>query len=169
VADGLFPVEPLASHHDRQAFTCSVEPLDRYLHQQARQNVEQRVAAVFVLIDTDSGQIAGYYTLSSGSVLLTDLPFDVAKRLPKYPQVPIVILGRLAVSTDRQGQGLGGGLIVDALKRALRHSSDVAAIAVVVDAKDDAAARFYERFGFRRLPDEPFRLFLTMRTIEQLN
>ena len=163
-----YRVEPLGSQHDRASFTCGVEPLDRYLHQQARQNVEQRVAAVFVLVSTDSGKIAGYYTLSSGAVLLTDLPLDIAKRLPRYPQVPVILLGRLAIAGDRQGQGLGEVLLIDALRRAYRQSDQVGAMAVVVDAKDDRARLFYERFGFRHLGDEAYRLFLPMRTIEQL-
>lgn len=168
MTEPAYRVEPLSAHHDRASFSCGVEALDRYLHQQARQNVEQRVAAVFILVAVDSGEIAGYYTLSAGSVLLTDLPPAVAKRLPRYPQVPVVLLGRLAVARDRQGQGLGEVLLIDALRRALRQSHQVGAMAVVVDAKDDRLRAFYERYGFRCFEDDGYRLFLPMKTIEQL-
>jgi GNAT superfamily N-acetyltransferase len=168
VSERPYRVEQLGPRHDRASFTCGVEPLDRYLHQQARQNVEQRVAAVFVLVSGDSGKLAGYYTLSSGVVLLTDLPPDIATRLPRYPQVPVILLGRLAIALDRQGQGLGEVLLIDALRRAYQQSNQVGAMAVVVDAKDDRARSFYVRLGSRQLADDPNRLFLPMRTIEQL-
>lgn len=161
-------VEPLGKHHDRAAFSCGDPALDRYFRQQARQNVEQRVAAVFVLVDNASERIAGYYALSSGSISLTDLPADMAKKLPRYPAVPVVLLGRLAVAAEHQGQGLGGALLFDALRRALDQSAQVGAMAVVVDAKGDAARSFYERYGFQRFTDDEHRLFIPMRTIEAL-
>jgi ribosomal protein S18 acetylase RimI-like enzyme len=163
-----FITEPLASEHDRAAFSCGVEPLDRYLNQQARQDARSRVAAPFVLTDRDSGRIIGYYTLSAFAVDLTELPSQLRKRLPRYPQVPVVLLGRLAVDQRFAGQGWGKALLIDALRRSLEHSRQIAAMAVVVDAKDDAARSFYERYGFQRLADHEYRLFLAMGTIEQL-
>jgi hypothetical protein len=94
---GEFVVEPLGSGHDRTSFVCGVEPLDRYFRNQAGQDVRRRATACFVCQERATGQIAGYYTLSAGSILLTDLPAQLAKRLPRYPTVPIARLGRLAV------------------------------------------------------------------------
>jgi predicted GNAT family N-acyltransferase len=127
----------------------------------------KHVAVCFVLT-SDGKSVAGFYTLSQYSVDLVKLPKDVAKKLPKYPEAPATLLGRLAVSENFRGQKLGEFLLLDALDRCLRQSSQVASFAVVVDAKDEAAQRFYEHFEFIPLPDTPGRLFLPMRTIEKL-
>jgi GNAT superfamily N-acetyltransferase len=160
--------EPLGPPHDRAAFSCGVEALDRYLRQQASQDARNRVAAPFALRAADSSQIIGYYTLSAFWIELAELPPELAKRLPRYPRLPAVLLGRLAVDQRFAGQGWGKVLLLDALRRSLEQSRQIAAMAVVVDAKDEAARAFYERYGFQRLADHPNRLFLPMRTIEQL-
>jgi GNAT superfamily N-acetyltransferase len=123
------------------------------------------MAAPFVLVLPD-GAIGGYYTLSSTAVKLTELPNDVARRLPRYPLVPATLLGRLAVDNRVQGRGYGRFLLADALLRAVR--SEIASFAVVVDAKDDAARRFYERESFLPFPDQPMKLFRPMADIEKL-
>lgn len=164
---GRFTFERLAGH-DRSAFSCGSDELDAYLKRQAGQDQRRRVAACYVLVDEDGGRVAGYYTLSAGSVELEALPSEVSARLPRYPHVPVVLLGRLAVDGRYQGQGLGRRLLVDALLRALAVVPQVAAYAVVVDAKDEAAAQFYERYGFQRLLDRPLTLFLPVATIAQL-
>lgn len=143
---GSFVVEPLTTGHDRTEFSCGVDPLDRYCRNQVGQDVRRRVAACFVAREIATGRIAGYYTLAAGGVLLTDLPASQAKRLPRYPLVPIARLGRLAVGVSFQGQRLGGALLWDAIERAAR--SEVAVYAVVVDAKDDRAVEFYRHHGF---------------------
>jgi predicted GNAT family N-acyltransferase len=153
--------------HDRAAFSCGIEALDNYLKKQANQDVAKRVAICFVLTP-DGKTIAGFYTLSQYSVDLEKLPEEIARSLPKYPEVPATLLGRLAVSEQFRGQGLGEYLLLDALHRSLDQSRHVASAAVVVDAKDEAAKRFYEHFEFLSLPDTPNRLFLPMRTIERL-
>jgi predicted GNAT family N-acyltransferase len=160
-------IEPLGKTHHRAAFSCGNEALDNYLRTQASQDVAKHVAVCFVLTP-DGKSVAGFYTLSQYSVDLVKLPKDVAKKLPKYPEVPATLLGRLAVSENFRGQKLGEFLLLDALDRCLRQSSQVASFAVVVDAKDEAAQRFYEHFEFIPLPDTPGRLFLPMRTIEKL-
>jgi len=160
--------EPLGAEHDRAAFSCGVEALDRYLRQQAGQDARTRVAAPFVLHQVGSPQIIGYDTLSAVTIELPELPPDLTKRLPRYPQLPAVLIGRLAVDRRFAGQGWGSVLLLDALRRSLEQSSHIAAMAVVVDAKDDAARAFYERYGFQQLGDRPNRLFLPMKTIEQL-
>lgn len=160
-------IEPLGKGHHRAAFSCGSDALDNYLKTQASQDGAKHVAVCFVLTP-DGKTVAGFYTLSQYSVDLVKLPEDIAKKLPKYPEVPATLLGRLAVSETFRGQKLGEFLLLDALDRCLRQSSQVASVAVVVDAKDEAAQRFYEHFEFMSLPDTPGRLFLPMRTIEKL-
>jgi len=162
-----FKVEPLGKVHDRSAFRCGNEALDNYFKKQAGQDVAKRVAVCFVLTP-DGKTVAGYYTLSQYSVDLVTLPAETAKRLPKYPAVPATLLGRLAVSEKFRGQKLGEFLLLDALYRCLQQSKQVASTAVFVDAKDEPAKRFYEHFEFVALPDVPNRLFLPMKTIEDL-
>ncbi len=162
-----FQVQPLGPHHDRRGFSCGVTPLDDYLKTQARQDVTKRVAAVFVL-GPNSRTIAGFYTLSQYSIDLDTIPQDTARALPQYPIVPTTLMGRFAVNTVFRGQGLGELLLMDALHRSLTLSRQVASAAVIVDAKDDQAMRFYRKYGFLELPNFKGRLFLPMATIEQL-
>ena len=168
MAHERYRFEPLGSHHDRAAFSCGVEALDRYLHQQAGQDMRRHIAAVFVLNDAEASAIVGYYTLSATAVLATGLPPDVTKRLPRYPELPAVLLGRLAIDIRYRGHRFGELLLIDALHRC-RAVEQIAAMAVVVDAKDDAARTFYERYGFRRFVDDEYRLFLPMATIVQMD
>lgn len=149
-----YRIELLGSH-DRATFTSGSSALDSYLHQRAKQDMRRRVASCFVAVD-EAGTIAGYYTIAASSLVLDLLPADQAKRLPRYPAIPAVLLGRLAVAQVHQGRSLGGALVVDALLRASR--AEVMAYAMIVDAKDEAAARFYEHLGFERLQDDRRRL-----------
>ncbi len=161
-------VEPLGRQHDRTAFHCGSKALDRYLKQQAWQDADKRVAAPFVAVDPPDKLVLGYYTLSASVLTLADLPDDLARKLPRYPQLPVTLLGRLAVDQATKGQGLGEHLLLDALNRSLTHADQIAAMAVVVDARDESAASFYRRFGFIALQAEPSRLFLPMRLVAQL-
>ena len=158
-----FELALLNGAHDRTTFNSGSAPLDRYLREQVTQDVRRRVAACFVAT-TDGKRIAGYYTLASASLLLAELPASTGKKLPRYPTVPAVRMGRLAVDQGFKGQGLGGALLADALGRAAR--SEVAAYALMVDAKDDAAANFYRHHGFIALPDSPRTLFLPLATAQ---
>jgi GNAT superfamily N-acetyltransferase len=158
-------VEALGPHHDRSRFASGVEALDRYFRSRAGQDARKNMAAPFVLVLPD-GAIAGYYTLSATGVKLTELPADVTRKLPKYPLVPATLLGRLAVDKTHQGRGYGRFLLADALFRAVR--SEIASFAIIVDAKDEAARRFYERESFLPLPDQPLRLFRSMADIAKL-
>jgi len=159
-------VEPLATSHDRSGFESGVEPLDRYFRTQAGQDARKNMAAPFVLLLPPDATIAGYYTLSSTSVRLADLPAQTTRKLPRYPLVPATLLGRLAVDHRYRGKGYGRFLLADALHRAAR--SEIASFAVIVDAKDDGARRFYERESFLLLPEQPLRLFRPMVDIRQL-
>ncbi|KAB2872799.1 MAG: GNAT family N-acetyltransferase [Burkholderiaceae bacterium] len=167
------PVTPyrivaLAKDHDRAGFASGSEPLDRYLHQQARQDAERRVAAPFVLVEPTSNRVLGYYTLSASVVAAEALPAELAKKLPRYPQLPVTLLGRLAVDQSQRGKGLGELLLMDALRRSLEAAAEIAAMAVIVDAKDKEAEAFYGHFGFIPLQHQPARLFLRMRTVAAL-
>ena len=152
---------PLDAACDLAVFTSGSESLDRYLREQVTQDVRSRVATCFVAL-ADGQCIAGYYTLASASLLLADLPATTARKLPRYPTVPAVRMGRLAVDQAFKGQGLGGALLADALDRAAR--SEIAAHAVMVDAKDQAAAGFYRHHGFIAPPDSPLTLILPLAT-----
>jgi ribosomal protein S18 acetylase RimI-like enzyme len=159
-----YRLAPLGAEHDRAAFNSDSEPLNRYLREQVSQDVRRRVAACFVAL-ADGARIAGYYTLASASVLLADLPASIGRKLPRYPTVPAVRLGRLAVDQAFKGRGLGGALLADALERAAR--SEIAAFALVVDAQDEKAAAFYRHHGFMALPDTPLTAFLPLATVRR--
>jgi len=161
MSTGSFLVASLDATHDRVDFNSGVEPLDRYLREQVSQDIRRRIAACFVAL-TDEQRIAGYYTLASASLMLADLPASTSKKLPRYPTVPAIRMGRLAVDRAFAGQGLGAALLADALDRAAR--SEIAAYALMVDAKDDSAAAFYKHHGFISLPDSPLTLFLPLAT-----
>lgn len=154
------------ARHDRSGFSCGVEALDRYLQSQATQDARRRVAAPYVLIEPPSPDVLGFYTLSNMAIRAAELPAAFVRKLPRYPVLPATLLGRLAVDAKGRGRGLGTELLLDALRRCLR--SETASLAVVVDAKDDAAASFYGRHDFVRLAEQPNRLFMPMVEIEKL-
>ena len=154
-----FRIEALGKH-DRRQFDCGVEALNDYLRTRVGQDVRRRVAACFVAIDSETDRLAGFHTLAAGSVGVGDLPKETAKRLPRYPRVPIVRIERLTVNLRYCGMRLGAALLANAIRRS--KSSDIAAYAAVVDAKDDNAVRFYEHHGFMALPSTPRTLFLPL-------
>jgi ribosomal protein S18 acetylase RimI-like enzyme len=156
-----YSVVVLDAVHERASFSSDSEPLNRYFQQQVTQDIRRRVAACFVAV-TDEQRVAGYYTLAATSVLLAELPASVGKKLPRYPSVPAVRVGRLAVDQAFQRQGLGGALLADAFTRSVR--SEIAAFALIVDAKHQLAARFYLHHGFVALPNNPLSLFLPLAT-----
>ena len=158
-------IEPLDDWHDRDGFESGVDPLDRYLHLQAGQNVRRHVASCFVLIDEGPTPLA-YYTLAATLVLLADVPTTMSKRLPRYPMIPATVLGRLAVDHRHRGRRLGEHMLLDALARTLR--SDIATFAIIVDAKDETAAAFYRAYDFRLLTTSVRRLFLPMAEVARL-
>lgn len=163
MSGGPFVMASLNGDHDRSTFSCATEALDRYFQQQLSQDVRRRVAACFVA-STLTGTVAGYYTLASSSMMLGDLPPEVANKLPRYPLVPAVRMGRLAVDKAFAGQGLGAALLADALVRAAQ--SEIAVYAMVVDAKDDKAKAFYTHHGFIAFPDAPLTLFLPLASVK---
>lgn len=156
----------LAGSHEKAKFSCGKAMLDNYIQKQAKQDVKAKVSACFILSDDDK-EIKGYYTLSNGSIPNSQLPESVRKKLPRYHNLPVTLLGRLAVDNKFKGQKLGKLLLLDALKRCYDTSEKIGSMAVIVDPIDQEAADFYTRFGFIQLPDSG-RLFLPMATIEQL-
>jgi GNAT superfamily N-acetyltransferase len=161
-------VEPFDSgRHVRTGFDCGVPVLDEWLLSRAGQYERRDLARVYVLVSPGDPTVRGYYALSSHAVTFDALPSDQAKGLPRI-NVPAVLIGRLAVNKSMQGQGLGEFLLIDALRRAEYLSDKVGVRAVEVHALDDTARRFYERYGFLSLLDDPQHLFLPLHVIRQL-
>ena len=151
--------------HDRAAFGCGVPALDDYLHRFAAQQSRKGVSTVFVLTQASApGQIVGYYTLSAAQVDAASLSGAEQKKLPRYP-VPCFRMGRLACHTDWQSQGVGKLLIGCAVERCLQARKQVAAYALLVDAKDAAAQSFYQHYGFKPCADAPMTLYLPLGSV----
>ena len=160
-----FRFEALSDNHDRAAFRCGDEALDRYFQTQATQDIRRRIANCLVVVEAATGQVAAYYTLSAASIPLVDLPTDETKRLPRYPTLPAVRIGRLAVDQRFQRRGLGELMLMNAVHRTMQDAA--AAFALLVDAKNDRAAAFYRRYGFRRIAGQPRTLFLPLATAQK--
>ena len=159
--------EPLGNQHDRTQFDCGVSALYDYLAKYAKQDMKRKASAVFVLIDrAEPKRVIGFYTLCATSVALAELPEEVTRKLPRYPEIPAILVGRLA--RDVNHPGVGALLLSDAITRCVRVASEIAASLIVVDSKGEAATRFYEKFGFILLPKLPDRMFLPMQTAEKL-
>lgn len=155
----------LEKNHNRKNFSCGIDELDNYLKQYANQDIKKRLAVCYVIADQDN-DVIGYYTLSSNSIDLSDIPGDLAKSL-KYVEIPVVIIGRLAVHKDYQGNKLGQTLLIDALKRIIEISALVGNHAVIVDPINDIATKFYAKLGFVPLKTSN-RMFLPLKTIIDL-
>ncbi len=162
-----FKSEPLASRHDRAAFSCETPELNAYLKTQASQDVRKNLCAAFVLTP-DGKTIAGFYTLSQFSVDIGEIPEEIARKLTRYNEVPATLIGRLARSLDYRGKDVGEKLLMDAFRRCLNTSQEIGSWCVVVDAKDAKGVKFYRKFGFIELPNTPKRLFLPMDTVEDI-
>ena len=157
--------EPIGRHHDRKSFGCGSSELNEYLDRYARQNHESGGAKTFVAVSpTAPVRVIGFYSISPGSIEFPRVPARLTKRLGRY-EVPVFRLGRLAIDRSMQGQGLGGDLLFAAGERALAVAAEVGGNALAIDAKDEKAARWYERFGALRLPDDPLKLVLPLAVI----
>lgn len=166
--DPSYRVESLSRDHDRSRFSCGNSQLDEYLRKFVNQDRKRYGTAPYVLVREGDAAVYGYYTLSSLSIDPGELPEETVKRLPRYPAIPATLLGRLALDQSCQGKGLGEFLLMHALDLSLSQADKIGSAAVVVDAIDDAAIRFYQHFGFIPFPDHPDRLFIPMKTIKQL-
>jgi GNAT superfamily N-acetyltransferase len=158
-----FRIEALGKNHDRSQFDSGSPPLNEYLTRYAGQNQRSGMGKTYVALPSDSNRVVGFYTLSAGSVRFESLPDDLSRGLPKYP-VPVAHMGRLAVCASAQGRGLGGILLIDALKRSLYLADAIGIRAMEVIARDDSARAFYERFGFQALLDDRKHLYLPLAT-----
>lgn len=158
----------LSSSHDRRSFSCGVQELDEYFRSRAGQDQRRGFASVYVAesITGEKGAVCGYYTLSAAGVLLTNVPEELRAKMPRFPSVPAVRLGRLAVSLDWRGRGLGEYMLVDAIRRSLAAS--VGWHLFIVDAKDDSRRRFYKHFGFASFSGAERSLYLRRKNIEGL-
>ena len=157
----MLSIQPLTGRHDRSEFESGSAPLDAWLRQTARQHQRRGISKTFVAVADDApSRILGFYALTACEVLTEELPPDLAKKLPR--KIPGIRLGRLAVDHSVQGQGLGELLLMDAIERATRVLEQVGVHALFVDAKDERAAAFYRKYGFRPLPSDPLRLVLPL-------
>jgi predicted GNAT family N-acyltransferase len=160
-----YDIEPLGDH-DRAAFSCGDASLDRYIREQASQDVKRGLASVFVITAKDDPkQILAYYTLSSRELKLDQLREEIAKKAGKYGHVGVTLLGRMAVAEKSKGTGLGALTLMNALHKSLLAATDVASLAVFVEAIDSDAANFYRKYGFIELPEDKLKLLLPMKTI----
>jgi GNAT superfamily N-acetyltransferase len=156
-------IEPLGKWHKRETFSCGNQQLDEWFRHRSGQDERRNVARVFVAVDDQLG-IVGFYSLGSLSLVIDDLPQEIARKLPRYEAIPAALIGRLARATPARGRGIGTLLLADAVRRILGASSSLAVFAIVVDAKDEQAVVFYESFGFQAFPARPRRLFLLTST-----
>jgi predicted GNAT family N-acyltransferase len=154
--------------HNYSEFCCGEPSLDNYIQKNASQDVKNRVGSVFVLVDNPSNTVLAYYTLSSYTIVSSDLSESFTKRLPKYPLLPATLLGRLAVDSGQRGKRFGELLLLNALKRSLQASQQVGSLALVAEALDDRAAEFYLKYGFEQFTDQPLKLYFPMKSIESL-
>ncbi len=157
-------IELLNRSHKRDCFDCGEESLNEFLRRYARQNDAKDISRTYVLLDSESADIVGYYTLCSGSVSFRSLPDDLARRVPRYP-IPTAHIGRLGVDRRHQGKKLGALLLADALKRVGDVADKMGIHAVTVRALHSRAGAFYKAFGFQPFKDDPLALFLPMATV----
>lgn len=160
--------EHLTFLHNKKEFSCGKIMLDNYLQRQASQDIKRKLSACFVLPDNEANLIKGYYTLSNNIIPLDLIPDSYKKQLPEsYSSIPATLLGRLAVDSRYQGQGIGKVLLIDALKRSFIIAKSIGSYAVVVDPLDKEAENFYNKYGFIKLPDSG-KMFLPLKVINQL-
>jgi GNAT superfamily N-acetyltransferase len=161
-------IDLLNSSLNKKDFKCGKEMLDNYLHTQASQDVRRKLCVVFAMFEGTI--IKGYYTLSNASIPAEMIPEGIKKMMPRsYQALPVTLLGRLAIDKKFSGQGLGGILLLDALKRSYKIASQsLGSIGVIVDPLDTEALAFYEKFGFIILPDSG-KMFMPMADIAQLD
>ena len=161
-------VELLSKEHDRERFDCGRDQLNAFLKQTARQHAERGISRTFVLVEEDAlppKQILGFFSLNICQLNSETLPGEVAKRLPR--NVPGVRLGRLAVASQFQRQGIGKILLIAAMRKFMEIFATAGGVGLFVDAKDQQAKRYYEQSGFVSLPSNELEMFLPVRTIQE--
>ncbi len=161
-----FHVEPFdKSKHERGGFRCDQPELNDFLHVLVSQYEKRKLGKTFVLLRTGRRNIVGYYTLAASKIEFARMPSEVTRKLPRHP-APVILLARLAVDRSLQGQGLGELLLVDALKRSIEVSKSLGVFAIEVLAIDERAVSFYAKYGFLSLLEDPYNMYLPIRTVE---
>lgn len=161
-------IELLDKKHNRKDFDCGKELLNDYLKTQAGQDVKRKLSVCFVLADSETKVIQGYYTLSNSSIPLSSFSEQIQKKLPKsYKSIPTTLLGRLAIDKKYQGKGIGKILLIDALKRSYGISNEIGSFGIIVDPIDDEAKGFYQKYDFIELPDSE-KMFIATQTLKEL-
>jgi ribosomal protein S18 acetylase RimI-like enzyme len=158
----LFRIEQLSQAHDRSSFTCGNERIDKYFRETVSQDIKRRYATCFVAIEIKTGRVAGFYTLSSNNVALTDVPAELAKKLPRYPGVPAALIGWMGRHVDFRGSGLGEALLFDAIQTVA--AAPVGSHAIFVNAIDEKAVAFYRSYGFTSLIAKPSTMYVPVTT-----
>jgi ribosomal protein S18 acetylase RimI-like enzyme len=164
----LRKIELLAKTHDREGFDCGSEPLNAFLRQTARQHAERGISRTFVLVEEDAAapkRILGFFSLNLCQLKVDALPPEDAKRFPRA--VPGVRLGRLGVAKEFQRQGFGKTLLIGAMTKFMEIFHTAGGVGLFVDAKDQEARRYYERFGFVSLSSNELELFLPVKSIQE--
>ncbi|SHI70728.1 Acetyltransferase (GNAT) domain-containing protein [Rubritalea squalenifaciens DSM 18772] len=161
----MLSISPFNKSFDRKGFTCGEPLLDAYIRSQVSQDLRNKVASCFILHEQEQSQILGYYTLSTLSIELEAIPEDFKKKLPRYPQVPMILLGRLAVSQAYKGNGFGELLLISACHKSLQITDSIGAWAVAVDSLHDQARAFYSKYGFIEFHEG--QMFLTIKDIQK--
>jgi GNAT superfamily N-acetyltransferase len=162
----MLKLEALDKSHDRAAFDCGREALNRFLREVARMHMDRGISQTFVLVDAEAmppKAVHGFFSLSACEAESATLPSTLAKKYPSC--IPAIRLGRLAISLTQQGKGLGTDLMAMALVKTAEAAARVGVAGLFVDAKDESLTRFYERFGFESLPDSPLTMFLPIQKI----
>ena len=161
-------IELLDKKHNRKDFDCGKELLNDYLKTQAGQDVKRKLSACFVLADSETKVIQGYYTLSNNSIPLSSFSEQIQKKLPKsYNSIPTTLLGRLAIDKKYQGKGIGKIILIDALKRSFGISNEIGSFGIIVDPIDEEAKGFYQKYDFIELPNSG-KMFIATQTLKEL-
>jgi GNAT superfamily N-acetyltransferase len=158
-----FRLETLERRHPRRGFDCGEELVNDWLRAKALQHQDKRLSATKILLDP-RGNIAGFFTLATGQVDFGDLPSDLVRQLPRRA-LPVAVLAWLGVNHAHQGRKLGDLLLAQALRDCYEAGQTFAFVAVVLDCVNDRAKSFYERWNFAVLPGNPYRLFLSAKTL----
>lgn len=157
-----FFIQPFSQSCQIKNFSCGEPALDNYLKNNASQDIKRGFSSVYVaLASANPFNVIGFYTLSVASLSLSDLPWDVARKLPRYSTAPAILLGRLAVGREFQGKGIGTLLILDALQRSLR--TEIGWAFFLVDAKNEQVTSLYAKMNFASLADKPLHLWLSRK------
>jgi GNAT superfamily N-acetyltransferase len=161
-------IEPLASHHSRNAFDCGQPALSEWIKQFASQFEVRDLARVYVLVRGDEPRVLGYYSISTCQIRFEELPASYSKGLPKKMGIPAALIGKLAIDKSLQGQKIGSVLLWDALQRIRDLAAKIGIRLIIVDAIDQRARDFYVHFKFTEFLDEPGRLFMPISVVRKL-